>query len=95
MTARIVKQLNTEKTHKLNESSVYVFLVSKDSRKQEIKNIIEKVFGVKVVNVNTINTPKKVKSFRGQQGFKNNYKKAYITLEKGAKIEIDSEVKEG
>ena len=95
MKVNIVKQLNTEKTHKLGESCVYVFLVSKNSRKDEIKKNIESSFGVKVVNVNTLNTPKKIRSFRGVQGIATAYKKAYITLEKGQKIEFGSEVKQG
>jgi large subunit ribosomal protein L23 len=95
MKVNIVKQLNTEKTYKLGESFVYVFLVSKNSRKDEIKKNIESSFGVKVVNVNTLNTPKKIRSFRGVQGIATTYKKAYITLEKGQKIEFGSEVKQG
>ena len=95
MKVNIVKQLNTEKTHKLGEGCVYVFLVSKNSRKDEIKKSIENSFGVKVVNVNTLNTPKKIRSFRGIRGIATAYKKAYITLEKGQKIEFGSEVKQG
>ena len=95
MKVNIVKQLNTEKTHKLGENSVYVFLVSNNSRKEEIKKCIENSFGVKVINVNTLNTPKKIRSFRGVQGVAKAYKKAYITIEKGQKIEFGSEVKEG
>lgn len=95
MTARIIKQLNTEKTHKLGESSVYCFLVSKQSRKDEIKKMVENTFGVKVVAVNTTNTKRKNKTFRGVSGTTTNYKKAYITLTKGSKIEVDSAVKEG
>ena len=91
---RIVKRVNTEKSNKVQENNVYVFLVPVLSRKGEIKKIIEKTFSVKVDTVNTINMPLKICGFRGKKGIKSNYKKAYVKVAKGMKIEEDNQKKD-
>ena len=49
----IKKTLMTEKSTNLNQYNQYSFIVSKDSCSNEIKKEIEKIFKVKVTNVNT------------------------------------------
>lgn len=52
----------TEKSMKLVESeNKLVFVVSRDSSKNEIKTAVEKLYEVKVADVNTSITPKGVK----------------------------------
>ena len=46
----------TEKTHDLASNNTYVFSVDTKANKVQIKQAIEKIFNVKVLNVNTINT---------------------------------------
>ena len=95
MKNRIVKQLSTEKTHKLQESNVYVFLFPKATKQEEIKKLIEKQYAVKIDDVRVVNLPRKEKSFRGKQGVLTQYKKAYIKVARGMKIEAENVVKEG
>ena len=45
----------SEKSYSLLDQNKYTFLVAPDANKTEIKIAVEKVFGVKVVNVNTLN----------------------------------------
>ena len=90
----IVKQLNTEKTHKIIDGGVYTFLVSRLARKDEIKSNIETFFGVKVDEVKTVNLPLKVRGFRNRIGAISQYKKAYVKVARGMKIEFDDNVKE-
>jgi len=85
----IVKRVNTEKTHKMLDDNVYVFLFQKNIRKHEIKSIVEKKYSVKVDSVNVVNIPKKIKSFRGTVGVLSRYKKAYIKVTRGMKIEVE------
>ena len=85
----IVKQVNTEKTYKLQEQNIYVFLFPKTARKDAIKKSIEEKFSVKVDDVKTIILPRKEKSFRGVSGTLTQYKKAYSRVAKGMKINIE------
>lgn len=57
----------------------YVFKVSKQAIKKEIKKAVKLLFGKKVDSVRVVNLPKKKK--RGR------YKKAYVKLLKGESIE--------
>ena len=79
----------TEKSQMLaSDGKTYVFKVAKDANKIEIKKAIEEAFGVKVVKVNTANTKAKDKRVGRYTGKTQTYKKAYITLADGEKIEI-------
>ena len=84
------KRLETEKTHKMSEGGVYVFLMPIGMRKDDIKSSVEKSFSVKVSDVRTLIMPDKLKSFRGKSGRLNRYKKAYIKLADGMKIDFGS-----
>ena len=93
MKTRIVKQLNTEKTHSMEEKGVYTFLFSIESRKADIRKVIEKTFSVKVDNIRTLTNPIKVKSFRGRHGIQSRYKKVYVRVAKGMKIAVSKDIK--
>ncbi|OWV13899.1 50S ribosomal protein L23 [Fibrobacter sp. UWB1] len=71
-----------------NDVHKYVFKVAKTATKTEIKDAIEKRFGVKVDSVNTLINRGKMKRVRMGMvaGKKSNWKKAYITLKAGQKI---------
>ena len=86
----IVKQMNTEKTHKLEEANVYTFLFPFLTRKDVIKKIVEKKYSVKVDGVNIVNMNRKKRGFRGTKGLSSKYKKAYVKVAKGMKIATDS-----
>jgi large subunit ribosomal protein L23 len=90
----IKHQIITEKAHKLLEQGIYVFCVDKKSKKDDIAKNIESVFSVKVENVRVANMPKKFKSFRGTKGFESSYKKAYVKLLPGMKIDFENLDKE-
>ena len=56
----ILAPVITEKSESLKrDNNVYVFKVKKNANKTQIKNEVEKAFGVKVVNVNTVNAVQK------------------------------------
>ncbi|MCK9446811.1 50S ribosomal protein L23 [bacterium] len=79
----------TEKAVNMSElGNFYVFLVNTDANKVEIKNAIESKYKVDVIQVRTINIPRK-KVMKGRKiGFKNAYKKAIVKIKEGQKIEI-------
>lgn len=78
----------TEKTSNLANENVYVFKVDKKANKTQIKQVIESKFGVKVESVNTTNTQSKKKRVGKYTGFTTAYKKAYVKLKEGSKIEF-------
>ena len=89
----IQKPIMTEKSTNLNQFNQYSFFVSKDSNTYEIKKAIEKIFKVKVVKINTSILRGKVKSFKGNIGYKKDIKKAIVTLAEGNTIDSSLEIK--
>ena len=84
----IIAPVITEKAAIQAEANIYTFKVAKDANKIEIKKAIEEAFGVKVVKVNTANTKAKDKRVGRYTGKTQTYKKAFITLADGEKIEL-------
>ena len=80
----------TEKASLLGErNNQYVFRVATDANKIEIKQAVEKLFGKKVVRVNTAQyAGKKKRERRADFGRKTHWKKAVVTLAEGDKIEL-------
>ena len=54
----------------------------------QIKQAVEKIFGVKVLRVNTINVKPKYKRVGRYAGTTSRYKKAIVTLAEGSQIEL-------
>jgi large subunit ribosomal protein L23 len=88
--------LVTEKISALNEKGKYGFVVEESANKVEIKNAVEKMYGVNVERVNTINVLGKKKTRFTKAGTlagrKPNYKKAIVTLAEGEVIDFYSNV---
>ena len=84
----IRKPLVTEKSTMASESGAVVFEVSIDSKKPQIKEAVEALFGVKVKAVNTSITKGKQKRFKGVLGRRRDVKKAFVTLEDGNTIDV-------
>jgi large subunit ribosomal protein L23 len=80
----------TEKATLLGDKlNKYVFRVSPRANKVQIKQAIEKLFGKKVVDVNTCNyAGKKKRERRADYGRKPHWKKAIVTLKEGEKIDL-------
>jgi len=79
----------TEKATNLEEHNTYVFKVYREANKSEIKKAVHEVYGVDVKNVNIVNVhPKKRRVGKKGEGWRKGYKKAFVSLEKGQKIEI-------
>ena len=76
----IKKPILSEKTYAEISNKKYAFIVDKSANKVEIKKAIEEIFGVKVKSVNTVNVDGKLKRQGKTQGYKSDYKKAYVTL---------------
>ena len=79
----------SEKSYSEIANKKYVFEVAVDANKIEIKEAVEKAFGVKVEKLNTVNVRGKLKRQGRTQGYTSKRKKAIVQLTKDSKaIEI-------
>ena len=85
----IRRPLVTEKsTIARDEENKHLFEVDRRATKIEIRNAVEKIFKVRVVNVHTMNMTGKKKRHGRIAGRRRNWKKAVITLAPGGLIEV-------
>ena len=83
----------SEKGTQLREKqNGFLFEVSRDANKIEIKRAIELIFNVKVDSVRTIRVHGKPKRQGRYAGHRPDWKKAIVTLKKGSTIELFEQV---
>lgn len=92
-----IKPILTEKATKLTEKlNCYTFAVSVDAGKAEIKQLVESIYGVKVVKVNTAVMRAKNKSRWTKSGLlrgkTERWKKAFVTVKEGENIDFFSNI---
>ena len=78
----------TEKSEAAKSEGKYTFKVDPKANKTEIKQAIEKIFNVKVVEISTINEKPKKKRVGRYSGLSNRSKKAIVKLAEGQTIDI-------
>ena len=84
----LIAPVVSEKSYGLLDANKYTFLVHPDANKTEIKISVEKVFGVKVTGVNTINRQGKRKRTRFGVGQRAATRRAIVTVAEGDRIDI-------
>ena len=88
----ILKPVVSEKSYNLIDEGKYTFIVDPRSNKTEIKLAIEKIFGVRVESVNTVNRKGKALRTRTGTGRRKDTKRAIVSLAPGQTIDIFGEV---
>lgn len=78
----------SEKATIAMEKNEYVFEVVNSANKLEIKDAVELLFKTKVRTVRIVNVRAKSKLFRGTEGKKKGWKKAYVTLFPDQKLDV-------
>lgn len=79
----------TEKGSRLKDkSNVLTFEVKKTANKVQVRKAIEGIFKVKVADITTVNVAGKKKRMGMREGRRSDWKKAYVTLKPGEKIDI-------
>ena len=81
----ILKPVLTEKGYDGIATKKYTFIVKKTANKTEIKLAVEKLFGVKVASVNTVNCKGKLKRMGRNEGYTAAHKKAIVQLKEDSK----------
>ncbi len=85
----ILAPVVSEKSYDLIEhNNTYTFLVDTRTNKEEIKDAVESIFGVRVVRVNTMSRKGKVKRQGWTKGRRKNTKRALVTLADGNSIDL-------
>jgi large subunit ribosomal protein L23 len=86
----ILRPVVSEKSYALLDHGTYVFIVRPDANKIEIRQAVEQIFSVSVVNVNTLNRKGKRKRHRRQPkwGKRADTKRAIVTLAEGHRIPL-------
>jgi large subunit ribosomal protein L23 len=93
LTEILIKPILTEKANAQQDKlSRYAFKVNRRANKLEIKTAVEQVYGVNVVDVNTLVVPGKSKTRSTKSGIisgvKSGYKKALVTVAEGESIDL-------
>ena len=84
----ILSPVITEKATSASEHNKVVFKVARDATNPQIKEAVEKLFDVKVANVNTVVRKGKWQIFKGKVGRQSPSKRAVITLAEGHRIDV-------
>ena len=81
----ILRPVITEESMMGTAEKKYSFKVAKDATKPEIKEAVEKLFGVKVAKVNTMNCTGHLRRYGRFEGYTESWKKAVVTLTEDSK----------
>lgn len=82
----LLRPLVTEKSFKGQAKGKITFQVHAKANKISIRKAIEKVYDLKVQNVNVISMRGKRRNFGGRRGTASDWKKAIVTLKPGQNI---------
>ncbi len=84
----LIKPVVTEKVTDLGTLGKYVFEISPQANKTEVRQAIEKVYGVSPVKINIIKIKGKKVRYGRTTGNTKEWKKAIVTLKAGETLEI-------
>ena len=79
--------LYTEKSLSLQENGTVVIQTSVRMTKNSLKEVLKEYFGFTPIKINSLRMMGKVKKFKGIEGKRNDFKKFYVQLPEGAKLE--------
>jgi len=78
----------SEKSYSLIGDRKYTFKVHKNAHKTQVRQAVEELFGVHVVNVNILKVQSKPKRRGVTKGIRPGWKKAIVQVREGDTIEI-------
>ncbi len=89
----IVRPIITEKGHdKREEENTLCFEVDRAANKVQIKTAVQKLFKVKVAEVRTVSQTGKLRRQGRFEGYRPDWKKAYVKLKAGEKMPEYAEI---
>ncbi len=84
----IIKPRVTEKAMISTDKNKYIFNVTKNANKDNLKQEVKMTYKVTPTKINIINTQAREVMRKGRPGRVSGFKKAIFTLKKGDKIDI-------
>jgi large subunit ribosomal protein L23 len=85
----IIRPLITEKsTHQQQTRNAYAFEVHQDANKPQIKQAVEKLYNVKVVDVRTMTRKGKPRRSKFKMTHGSDWKRAVVVLDENSRIEL-------
>jgi large subunit ribosomal protein L23 len=86
----LLRPVVSEKSYRLMEDGVYIFVVAPDATRIEVRLAVEQAFGVRVTNVNTLNRKGKLRRNRRTNtvGKRPDTKRAIVSLVSGDRIDL-------
>ena len=84
----LIRPVVSEKSYHQITENRYTFRVHKDAHKTQVRQAVEELFDVKVVNVNIVKVQPKPKRRGLFKGSRPGWKKAIVQVRKGDTIEI-------
>ena len=87
LTNILIRPHVTEKATLQAESSVYVFEIHPKATKSHVRKAFIEKYKIAPTKITTVTIPPKQVIVRNKRGIKSGYKKAYVYLKPGTKIE--------
>ena len=84
----LIRPLITEKSNDGMQDNKYTFVVPLNATKISLRQAVESIFKVKVVDVNTIRVMGKIKRMGKHAGKRPDFKKAIVKVAPGQRIEF-------
>ena len=79
--------LYTEKSLALQEKGMLVVQTASSVTKNQLKAVFQEYFGFTPIKINSLTQEGKTKRFRGREGKRASFKKFYVKIPEGAKID--------
>ncbi|WP_394997820.1 50S ribosomal protein L23 [uncultured Helicobacter sp.] len=79
--------LYTEKSLALQEKGMLVVQTASSVTKNQLKAVFQEYFGFTPIKINSLKQEGKTKRFRGREGKRASFKKFYVKIPEGAKID--------
>ncbi|MEA2374080.1 MAG: large subunit ribosomal protein [Thermoleophilaceae bacterium] len=84
----VIKPIVSEKSYALLAANKYTFRVHEDARKTQVRQAVEEIFGVRVLDVRTMTVRPKPKRRGYTSGTTRGWKKAIVQLHAEDRIEL-------
>jgi large subunit ribosomal protein L23 len=86
----LLRPVVSEKSYRLMDDGVYIFVVAPDATRIDVRHAVERTFGVRVSNVNTLNRKGKLRRNRRTNtvGKRPDSKRAIVTLAGDDRIDL-------
>ena len=84
----IIRPVVSEKSYALLAANTYTFRIHPEANKTQVRQAVEEIFGVRVLDVRTVNVRSKPKRRGWTSGRTREWKKAVVQLHEDDQIEL-------